>query len=445
MGFFNKLYDYACISPNVVAIEDDEQKITYGQLFNLICNNRKHLMENGICKCVIAYEVTKQVDFILDILSLFAAECWVIPIPSDVKFNVSSIDHKIKRINNNSFIRDKRINTDVFEINENLSGIYHMTSGSTGAIKLCKRSLASLVAEGEAYKELLSLNNKRIFSIAPVYHSFALGAAAFASLVAASSLRIIDQFIPRKAVSIIANWKANIVIGVPVMINAIALVSISQIYHFSCLSLILSGTGNVTKDMCELIKKRFGVGVSVNYGSTETGGLISRLEDEPYESIGKEMSGVKIKIVKKDGSLAKEDEPGEAYVKCPYMMTEYIDDDTAFCDGYFPMGDIMKKDINGYYYVVGRIKNIINIGGKKVNPMVVQKTILSYPSVMDCIVKKGIRKSGHEYIHALVVGNELDQDSIREYLSVHLNQYQMPSVIEFVSKIERNAVGKHIE
>ena len=54
MGFFNKLYDYACISPNVVAIEDDEQKITYGQLFNLICNNRKHLMENGICKCVIA-------------------------------------------------------------------------------------------------------------------------------------------------------------------------------------------------------------------------------------------------------------------------------------------------------------------------------------------------------------------------------------------------------
>ena len=115
MKFFNQLYKYACSSPNVIAIEDDEQKITYRQLFNLVCNNRKHLMENGICKCMVAYKVTKQLDFVVNLLSLFATECWVIPIPPDVKISASSIVHKVKCINSNLFIRDAETNGDVFD------------------------------------------------------------------------------------------------------------------------------------------------------------------------------------------------------------------------------------------------------------------------------------------------------------------------------------------
>lgn len=451
MKLFEMLNEYARWAPDNVAFVDDTRSITYGHLWQLMQANRCYLIEKGFQNQVVTYKIGSQIKFAIDFLCLAAAGCWVIPISSDVSGDMYKnliATHGISFSMDSSFLPGDYSDQvyEPFDQDENDCGIYHLTSGSTGKPKLCVRSLNALKEEGIAFNQLFSLQTSKIVSLSPIYHSFALGAAYMPSLVSGGSAYLFDKFIPRKAVDIIGTWQANIIIAVPVMIKAIATVSLLTEYDFSKLSIALVGTGNVSVETKAAFKERFGIFVSANYGSTETGGFISRVTEDPGESIGKEMEGTELKLVRQDGSEANIGEEGEAYVKCKYMMSEYLDGGTKSFDkdGFFPMGDIMTKDAEGFYYIKGRMKNLINIGGKKVNPKEVEDLLLRYPGIRDCIVCRAMRTSDQEIVKAVIAGEGLDETNIRAYLRQELVDYKIPSLIEFVDSIERNMLGKFV-
>lgn len=453
MKLFDLLNEYARLTPENVAFIDDICSVTYGHLWQLIQANRRYLIEKGFQNQAVAYKVEGQLEFAIDYLCLTAAGCWVVPISSDVSedtYKMLMVTHEILLEIDSFFLPDDYLSQpyELFEQDEENCGIYHLTSGSTGEPKLCVRSLNALKEEGVAYQHLLSLQTSKIASLSPIYHSFALGAAYMAALVSGASVYLFDKFIPRKAVDIIGTWQANIIIAVPVMIKAIATVSLLKEYNFSELSIVLVGAGNVPSEMKAAFKERFGVFVSSNFGSTETGGLISRLTEGPTESIGRKMEGIELKLVRQDGIKASIGEEGEVHVKCKYMMVSYFGGGAeAFDkDGFFPMGDIMTKDTDGFYYIKGRIKNYINIGGKKVNPKEVEDMLLRYPGIHDCIVFKAMRTSDQEIVKAVIAGEGLDESKIRTYLRQKgLADYKIPSLIEFVDNIERNEIGKFVK
>lgn len=452
MRFFELLNEYARLAPDHVVLVDDARSITNAQLWQLIQANRSYLLEKGFQNQALAYKIGSQIKFAMDFLCLMSAGCWVVPISSDVSedtYKKLMEKHRISIAIDSSFLPEdyKEQAYELFDQDEENCGIYHLTSGSTGEPKLCIRSLRALREEGIAYQRLFSLQTSKIASLSPIYHSFSLGAAYMAALVSGSGVYLFDKFIPRKAVDIIGTWQANIIIAVPVMIKAIATVSILKKYDFSNLSIVLVGTGNVSAETKAVFKKRFGMFVSSNYGSTETGGFVSRITDEPAESIGKEMQGTELKLVNKEGSEARIGEEGEAYVKCKYMMDSYLGGGSEAFDkeGFFPMGDIMTKDADGFYYIKGRIKNLINIGGKKVNPKEVEDVLLRYPGVRDCIVCKAMRSREQEIVKAIIAGEGLKESSIRKYLREMLADYKIPSLIEFVDNVERNTLGKFVK
>lgn len=452
MKLFDLLREYAHKTPDNIVFVDDTRSVTYGQLWQLIQSNRCYLIEKGFQKKALVYKVESQLKFATDFLSLMAAGCWVIPISTDISedtYKNLMATHGFTIEINSSFLPDDYESQlyDPFVQDETVCGIYHLTSGSTGEPKLCVRNLNALKEEGIAYQHLFSLQNLKIASLSPIYHSYALGAAYMTTLVSGASVYLFDKFIPRKAVDVIGTWQTNVIIAVPVMIKAIATVSLQKIYNFSGLSVVLVGAGSVPTETKAVFKERFGVFISTNYGSTETGGLISRLTEEPSESIGKEMEGTELRLVRHDGSEARGSEEGEVYVKCKYMMDSYFGDEAkAFdMDGFFPMGDIMIKDSDGFYCIKGRIKNLINVGGKKVNPKEVEDALLRYPGVRDCVVCKAMRTSDQETVKAVIAGEGLDPTNIRTYLRQEFADYKIPSLIEFVNCIDRNTLGKFVK
>lgn len=452
MKLFALLSEYARIDRDNIAFIDDARSVTYGYLWQLIQSNRCYLIEKGFQNQTIVYKIGSQMKFAIDFLCFVAAGCWVIPISSDVSedtYKNLMAAYGISLEIDSSFLPDNYSDQsyELFDQDESICGIYHLTSGSTGEPKLCVRNLTALKEEGISYQHLFSLQDAKITSLSPIYHSFALGAAFMAAMVSGSSVYLFDKFIPRKAVDIIGTWQANIIIAVPVMIKAIATVSLLKEYDFSKLSIVLVGTGNVPTETKLVFKKRFGVFISANYGSTETGGLISRITENPTASIGKEMEGIELKLIRQDGSETKIGEEGEAYVKCKYMMRSYLNGGTEVFDrdGFFPTGDIMIKDADGFYYIKGRVKNLINIGGKKVNPKEIEDVLLRYPGIRDCIVCKALRTSDQEIVKAIIVGEGLSEINIRLYLRKELADYKIPSLIEFVDNIERTMLGKYVK
>lgn len=452
MTIFEMIKNYADKKPGGLAFIDENHNISYRKLWEILQSNRYNLFQKGIHNKIVVYKIGSQVKFAVDFLCLMSANCWIIPVSAELSrqeykriVTTYDIDYEI----DSSFLElsSLKIKYKNIKVNERECGLFHLTSGTTGEPKLCVRSLKVLKEEGLSYMKMMSLQSSKIISISPIYHSFALGAAYMAGVVSGSTVYLCDKFVPRKIVEVIAIWRANVIIAVPIMIKAISNVSLNKKYEFSNLRLVLVGAGEVEDESRRAFKERFGIFVSSNYGSTETGGVISRITEQPMDSIGKEMDGVEIKIINQNGNAIVDGEEGEVYVKCKYMMSGYLGEETDYFtkDGFFSMGDIMSRDDRGYYYIKGRVKNMINVGGKKVNPKEVEDVLLQYPGIKDCVVYKSMRDNKQEIVKAIIVGIAVDESKLRLYMKENLASYKIPSQIEYKDSIKRNILGKKIK
>lgn len=447
---FDKLRNYSKTKLN--ALSNGEITITYEELYQRLINNQQNLYDYGFHKGdVVILKLKNQIDFVIAFLSLLSIPCWVIPVADDIILD--DLEQIIKNYNAKLF--DDSIYKEIYIVsqvhkelripNSEEGGIYHMTSGSTGKSKFCVRTIEHLSMEGETFKKAFCLKqSESVLSAAPVYHSFALGAALMASVISGSLLYVVDKFIPRKILKLIDSNGIEILILVPAMVRALCNTYTKKNYSLESLRIPLVGAGPVTEEVYETMKEKYNVILYSNYGSTETGGIISRFTPQPYSSIGKPMEGVSIKICDRDHTILSQNKEGELWVKSPYMMKYYLSEKDAVIDSenFLYMGDLAYMDNEGNVYITGRIKCIINIGGKKVNPKEIENTILKYPSVEECIVTGDKKENGEEVVKAVVAGKNIDKRQLYKHCLDSLSRYKCPSVIKLVDKLPRNSLGK---
>lgn len=436
-----------------VALRYKEQNITYQQLYNTLAYNQKFLKDQGYKKEDVVYiQSGNQFEFVMCLLSLFSIDCWVVPIHK----SVSAVEvEKVQALTGAIKLKEAEIKecTSIKEYDEmnllipdsNEYGVYHMTSGSTGTPKLCVRSAYNFYIEGISFKHTFSISEEEeVLSICPLEHSFAFGSALMNGMVNGFTLHIVDEFKPRSILKYIEKNKISMLIMVPAMTRMILATALrDKENYFSSLRIPLVGAGPITENVFTEFKTKFGVSLLSNYGSTETGCVISRTEAENYQSVGQPMYGVDIKVCDENGHMVASGEQGQLFVRWKGMFRGYLNQDTLFDeDGFFSLGDLVVRDEEGNIYIKGRVNTLINIGGKKVNPIEIEKVLLSIPNVKDCKVFSTKAKWGEEIIKAYVVCKNITKIEIFEYLEDRLSEYKIPTVIEFVAEIERNTMGK---
>lgn len=435
--------------PSKKAFISENSTITYQQLSSLLCSNYKLIHQMRWDDKRVLLHFNTQEEYYIAFLSLVCCGCWVIPISMDtpeyiIKNIMESYEVDLILHANQFTIYDPTLRTRA-DLNIKAGGIYHSTSGSTGIPKLCVRSIKSLMYEGENYTKILGIStDTRILSLSPIYHSFTLGAGMMAALMGRTTLYVMEKFNPRKALYLIDKFHPNIILAVPVMLKLMTKIDFVKEPDTAALQIVLTGAGLVTPELNRDFKQRFGIHISSNYGSTETGGVITKLGETPESSVGIAMPGVEIKLVNSKGLPVQSSEEGEALIRCDYMLSEYVGNDEIFDDeGYFNTGDIMTKNDDGYYFIVGRKKNMINVGGNKVNPIDVESILLKHPDIKDCYVY-GSKEIDKEVVNAFIVAEDMNEEKIRGYLRKHIRDYMIPSVIHFANEISRNSVGKVI-
>jgi acyl carrier protein len=118
---------------------------------------------------------------------------------------------------------------------------------------------------------------------------------------------------------------------------------------------------------------------------------------------------------------------------------------TAFTQGWFRTGDQGYLDKDGYLFITGRLKEIINRGGEKISPREVDEVILQHPAVVEAISFAIPHETLGEDIAAAIVTrekNQITEAAIRAYLSSRLAAYKIPSRILFVDELPKGATGK---
>jgi acyl-CoA synthetase (AMP-forming)/AMP-acid ligase II len=159
-------------------------------------------------------------------------------------------------------------------------------------------------------------------------------------------------------------------------------------------------------------------------------------------------TGVEIRIVADDGRNVAAGSVGEILVRGATVTSGYLNNPHAnsasFVDGWFRTGDLGSLDADGYLYVRGRIKEVINRGGEKISPGEIETVLLSNPKVLDAESFGEFDAIYGENVQAAVIlrpGMEATEDELRDYCRARLSAFEVPERIHIMSNFPRTEKG----
>lgn len=330
------------------------------------------------------------------------------------------------------------------------------TTGTTGAPKGVALSYNNLSAAARNINAYIGNTNSDVELLAlPVSHSFGLGRLR-CSLSKGATVVMLGTFANvKKFFKEMARCQVTMFAMVPASWGFIKKMSGKYIGKFADqLKFIEIGSSFMPVEDKELLMSLLPkTRICMHYGSTEAS-RSAFMEFHTYKdnllSIGKASPNVEIKIFTSRGTPAALGEEGEVCVKGEHVTCSYWNETperfaSDFYDGYFRTGDCGTMDAEGNIYLKSRIKEMINVGGKKVSPMEVEDILNTIPGIKEsaCI---GIPDPGivlGEVVKAFIVADDnLSDEEIMQQLRPQLEVYKLPVEIERINAIPKTGSGK---
>lgn len=339
-------------------------------------------------------------------------------------------------------------------IDQAAPALYMFSSGSTGKSKRVTRSQANLLAEYEAMVRTAGhTSDDRILCTVPLYHAHGFNNAMVAALLSGASLVLATaEFNPRSTMSLLVSEGVTVYPAVPFMFKMLCDTRFSERPDLSRLRLAFSAGAPLPEVVSARFAQLYGKTIGQLYGSTETGAItlnVQRQADKPG-SVGRPIDGFEVQIREEDGDISPVNETGEIWIRTPAMTKGYDGlpemTEQCFSGEYFFAGDLGHLDADGYLYVTGRKKLLINVAGYKVDPLEVEEVLARHPKIADSVVV-GVEHAGYgEKIKAVVVpragAESCSASEVIEFASQNLAEYKVPKMVEFREDIPRSPLGK---
>jgi fatty-acyl-CoA synthase len=335
------------------------------------------------------------------------------------------------------------------------------TSGTTGNPKGAIRNhrggaMLSLVTE----IELRMHRDDGALLVMPMCHANSLYFfGAFAYCGATTTVYSRKSFDPEHCARVLGDGVASFTSLVPThYAMMLALPSQKRTHNFDRVAKLMISSAPARPDTKRAIMEMFPkAGLYELYGSTETGWATMLHPHEQFDklgSVGRECVGsAPIKMLDPNGDEVPDGEVGELYASNLYLFDGYwkLPEKTreAFHGEYCTVGDMARRDADGYIHLVDRKSNMIITGGENVYPSDVEAIISGHPSVHDVAVVGLPDEKWGERVHAVVVlreGAAQDEKSLHEWCKTRMAGYKRPRAFSFMrdEDMPRTATGKNL-
>jgi long-chain acyl-CoA synthetase len=222
---------------------------------------------------------------------------------------------------------------------------------------------------------------------------------------------------------------------------------------FNPVRICISGAAALSAETFRGFEKKFRIPLLEGYGLTEASPVVTLnpLKDKRKGgSIGKTLSkNISLKIVDEKDAVVPSSHVGELLVKGPNVMLGYYKHEEAnrqiLKDGWLYTGDMAKIDGEGYVYIAGRKKEMINVRGLNVYPREIEEVLYQNPKIKEAAVIGLADQHKGEVPKGFVVLKEeakATEHEIIQYLRERLASYKIPKYIEFRSSLPKNTTGK---
>jgi len=330
------------------------------------------------------------------------------------------------------------------------------TSGTTGKPKgvLVPHRSRILTLFGMAVEYGCYAPDDRFLAIAPMCHGagmiFSLAPVFFGGYA-----EIIDRFEPEEVLARLGSQHITGFFAVPTHFHALLSASAAALgaSRKAPLKAVISNAAALPQAMKERLVAHFGPGLlHETYGSTEAG-IVSNLRPpdqlRKLQCVGQPFPCTEVELRRQDGGVCDPDEVGELFSRSPYLFNGYWGrpQETAesFRDGWVTVGDLARRDGEGYLYIVDRLKDMVISGGVNLYPREVEEVIFQHPAVLEAAVIGIPDEKWGEVLKAFVVlrpGEDVGADGLLAFLESRISRMKLPKHVEFIGQIPRNANGK---
>lgn len=288
-------------------------------------------------------------------------------------------------------------------------------------------------------------------TVLPLFHGFGQTTMMNAPFLAQSTVTLVSHFEPHKVFEVIQRDHATLLALVPTMLHFMVHYKKCHEFDLSSLRVAIAGGSAMPKELSAKFTQLFNVPVLEGYGLTETSPVVCWNPDAERNrpgSIGLPIWGVRMNIMRDDGTFAGVGEEGEIVVRGHNVMKGYWNrpeiNAEVFRGGWFHTGDLGRVDSDGFYYFTGLKKDMINRAGMNVFPREVENLLIEHPAIREAAVlgvPDPIR--GEEVLAYIVVEDDmmLTAKEVTDFCREHLAAYKTPRKIEFTGELPRDAQG----
>jgi fatty-acyl-CoA synthase len=332
------------------------------------------------------------------------------------------------------------------------------TSGTTGRPKGCvhtHRSVQTTTFSVPLWGGVASPGG-RILSTLPYFHVTGMTCDMNSAILTGSTLVMLTRWDSPTTLALIERYQCTTMTAISTMVVDLLAQPDFRPERIASLGHLGGGGAPLPAAVGEQLRGRLGLNYMEGYGLTET---ISMTHANPpdrtkLQCLGIPTFGVDSRVIDPDsGREVAPGETGEIVIHGSQVMREYWHQPEATAEAFielggkrfFRTGDLGYMDDEGYFFMVDRLKRMINAAGFKVWPAEVETKLFAHPAVKEACVIGSLDPRKGELVKALVVrrdGVDASADDIIAWARGEMASYKVPSVIEFVDALPRSGTGK---
>ncbi len=326
------------------------------------------------------------------------------------------------------------------------------TSGTTARPKGVTHTHATLEATIANYHEYAALTAADVVGVVPsMAHIFGLALLLFPTLAVGATAVVIPRFEPDLVLDAFERRRVTQCGALPVMYNALIHAPGAASRDLGALRFCLAGGDAVPTELQRRFEEKFGIALTEGCGMTE---VIPYACNPAYGakragSMGLPLPGVRLRLVDENGRDVPGGEVGEICVQSEASMVGYWEEPEATAatlrDGWLHTGDLGRIDTEGYYWFVGRKKEIIVRGGSNISPLEVEEVLYQHPAVREAGVVGVPDDRWGEVVAAFVAlkpAASATEAELHAFLADRLATYKLPETITFLSDLPKGLTGK---
>ncbi|HYP85558.1 AMP-binding protein [Variovorax sp.] len=349
---------------------------------------------------------------------------------------------------------DRAGDDDVAPPSPDATALLMYTSGTTGRPKGVMLTQANLAANAAAIGEEHALApSDRVLGVLPLYHINAFTVTMLAPLAHGGSVALAPKFSASAFWPQVESNRCTWINVVPTIVSFLLEGDVPPPAATAPVRFCRSASAALPPEHLLAFERKFGIGIIETMGLTETAAPAFSNPLAPQlrkvGSVGR-ASGCDASVIGADLQPVADGTSGEIAIRGPNVMRGYYKNAEATAaaftpDGWLRTGDVGHRDADGFFFVTGRIKELIIKGGENIAPREIDEALLQHPAVLDAAAV-GIpdRHYGQDILACVVLreGAACDEAALRAFCQDRLGRYKTPAQFRFVAELPRGPSGK---